>query len=192
MQRPMLQPCSGALVVIGCRTIRSSVPCRISDFSLPMSRPRALRSCGRATGECQTSCGMSTGGPAGIWGRTGGDWSAEREGVGQVSGRGLRDERREGGCMEAKAPWTLKVRTILALAMDDERGRDLQSKAIRRRLRELAGQAYARELGAELTKLEADFARWRSGEIDPVELSDRIHRFHNGRGRGLSLFSDPR
>jgi hypothetical protein len=94
--------------------------------------------------------------------------------------------------METRAPWTLKVRTILALAMDDERGRDLQSKAIRRRLRELAGQAYARELGAELAKLEADFARWRSGEIDPFELSDRIHRFHNGRSRDLYVFYDPR
>lgn len=72
------------------------------------------------------------------------------------------------------------------------RGLDVQSKSIRRRLRELAGQAYARELGAELAKLEADFARWRSGEIDPFELSDRIHRFHDGRSRELYVFYDAR
>ena len=76
--------------------------------------------------------------------------------------------------------------------MNETTGRDLQSKAIRRRLRELAGQAYARELGAELAKLEADFARWRSGEIDPFELSDRIHRFHDGKSRELHAFYVPR
>jgi hypothetical protein len=76
--------------------------------------------------------------------------------------------------------------------MDDQRGSDLQSKAIRRRLRDLARQAYARELGAELGKLEADFARWRSGEINPFELSDCIHRFHEGRSRELYVFYDPR
>jgi hypothetical protein len=30
-----------------------------------------------------------------------------------------------------------------------------------------------------------DFARWRGGEIDPFELSDRIHRFHDGVSRDL-------
>ena len=29
------------------------------------------------------------------------------------------------------------------------------------------------------------FARWRSGEIDPFELSDEIHRFHDGVSREL-------
>jgi hypothetical protein len=62
---------------------------------------------------------------------------------------------------------------------------DLTSKANRRKLRELAGKAYARELGAELSKLEAEFARWRGGEIDPFELSERIHRFHDGISRDL-------
>lgn len=45
--------------------------------------------------------------------------------------------------------------------------------------------AYTRELGAELSKVEEDFARWRRGEIDPFELSDRIHRFHDGISRDL-------
>jgi hypothetical protein len=61
----------------------------------------------------------------------------------------------------------------------------LETKANRRKLRELAGVAYSRELGAELSKVEEDFARWRSGEIDPFELSDRIHRFHDGISRDL-------
>jgi hypothetical protein len=69
---------------------------------------------------------------------------------------------------------------------------DLESKAARRKLRELAGVAYARELGAELVKLEAEFSRWRGGEIDPFELSDRIHRFHEGKSQQLFVFYDGR
>src|SRR5215217_736895 len=62
---------------------------------------------------------------------------------------------------------------------------DLNTKANRRKLRELARVAYTRELSAELAKLESDFVQWRSGEIDPFELSDRIHRFHDGISRNL-------
>jgi DNA primase large subunit len=62
---------------------------------------------------------------------------------------------------------------------------DLNTKANRRKLRELSGVAYTRELSAELAKLERDFVQWRSGEIDPFELSDRIHRFHDGISRNL-------
>jgi hypothetical protein len=45
--------------------------------------------------------------------------------------------------------------------------------------------AYARELSSELAKLERDFGTRRSGEIDTFELSDRIHRFHDGISRDL-------
>jgi len=62
---------------------------------------------------------------------------------------------------------------------------DLNAKANRRKLRELAGVAYTRELSAELAKLDRDFGQWRSGEIDPFELTDRIHRFHDGISRDL-------
>lgn len=62
---------------------------------------------------------------------------------------------------------------------------NLEAKTNKRKLRELAGVAYKRELGAALSKLEEEFARWRSGEIDPFELSDRIHRFHEGESRDL-------
>jgi hypothetical protein len=58
-------------------------------------------------------------------------------------------------------------------------------QANQKKLRELAGLAYRRELAAELAKLEAKFARWRSGDIDPFELSDEIHRFHDGVSREL-------
>jgi hypothetical protein len=61
----------------------------------------------------------------------------------------------------------------------------LDTKANKRKLRELAGVAYRRELGHELAKLEMDFARWRGGKIDPFELSDRIHHFHDGVSRDL-------
>jgi hypothetical protein len=59
------------------------------------------------------------------------------------------------------------------------------TRAERRQLRELAGLAWDRELGAELAELEAAFGEWRAGDISPHELSDRIHRFHNGAARDL-------
>jgi hypothetical protein len=61
------------------------------------------------------------------------------------------------------------------------------TKSQRRLLRELAGKAHDRELARELGALEADFARWRQGEIDVHELSEQIHRFHNGPARRLYL-----
>jgi hypothetical protein len=61
------------------------------------------------------------------------------------------------------------------------------TKSQRRLLRELAGKAYDRELARELGALEADFARWRGGELDVHELSEQIHRFHNGPARRLYL-----
>ena len=42
---------------------------------------------------------------------------------------------------------------------------NLDSKANKRNLRELAGVAYERELGSQLSKLELEFTRWRRGEI---------------------------
>jgi hypothetical protein len=45
--------------------------------------------------------------------------------------------------------------------------------------------AYERDLSTELSKLEAEFGRWRAGEIDAHELSDRIHRFHQGPAQKL-------
>lgn len=59
------------------------------------------------------------------------------------------------------------------------------TKAQRRRLRELAGVAYERDLSEELAKLEPEFQRWRAGEMDAFALSDAIHRFHQGPSRRL-------
>ena len=67
---------------------------------------------------------------------------------------------------------------------------DLNAKANKRKLRELARLAYARELGVELSKLEMEFTKWRSGSIDSFELSDRIHRFHDGVSRDLYVLYD--
>ena len=55
----------------------------------------------------------------------------------------------------------------------------------RRHLRDLAGSAYARELSRELARLDAAFGAWRGGRLSPYELSDRIHRFHDGVARDL-------
>jgi hypothetical protein len=59
------------------------------------------------------------------------------------------------------------------------------TKAQRRRLRELGGIAYERDLSEELAKLESEFRRWRAGEIDAFALSEAIHRFHQGPARQL-------
>lgn len=59
------------------------------------------------------------------------------------------------------------------------------TKAQRRRLRELGGIAYERDLSEELAKLESEFRRWRGGEIDAFALSEAIHRFHQGPSREL-------
>lgn len=58
-------------------------------------------------------------------------------------------------------------------------------KALKREIRDLGGVLHERLLGAELAKLEAEFARWRAGEIDAVELSTLIHKFHEGPPRTL-------
>jgi hypothetical protein len=59
------------------------------------------------------------------------------------------------------------------------------TKAQRRKLRELGAVAYERELSQELEQLECEFKRWRFGEINAFELSDAIHRFHQGPSREL-------
>jgi hypothetical protein len=66
------------------------------------------------------------------------------------------------------------------------------TKSQRRRMTELAGLAYQRDLDVELDKLEAEFRRWRSGEISPHDLSDLIHVFHQGPSRQLFAHYDPK
>jgi hypothetical protein len=59
------------------------------------------------------------------------------------------------------------------------------TKSQRRRVRELCGLAYERDLSEALGQLEINFRRWRDGEIDAHELSELIHRFHQGLAREL-------
>lgn len=61
------------------------------------------------------------------------------------------------------------------------------SKQLRKLLREAAAEAYRRELDLALEPLHAAFEQWRRGEISGLELSDRIHRFHQGPNRELYL-----
>ncbi|HYK05765.1 MAG TPA: hypothetical protein VE974_28725 [Thermoanaerobaculia bacterium] len=59
------------------------------------------------------------------------------------------------------------------------------SKALKRAIRQLADIAYERELASALEALHQQFSSWRNGELDPFELTDAIHRFHNGIARDL-------
>ncbi|MEK6564079.1 MAG: hypothetical protein AABZ65_03505 [Candidatus Omnitrophota bacterium] len=59
------------------------------------------------------------------------------------------------------------------------------TKSERKELRELVGLAYERELGKALEALEESFRQWRKKKISAFELSDRIHKFHNGVARDL-------
>ena len=52
-------------------------------------------------------------------------------------------------------------------------------------LRRLAGIAYDRELGRELTRLEAAFSEWRAGRLTARDVSAAIHAFHDGVARDL-------
>jgi Tol biopolymer transport system component len=57
------------------------------------------------------------------------------------------------------------------------------SKTVRRRLRELAGIAYERELNRELDALFKCFEAWKKDEISPFDLSENIHEFHQKPAR---------
>lgn len=61
----------------------------------------------------------------------------------------------------------------------------MDERETRRRLTELAAIAHDRELGLHLSELEKAFRDWREGAIGPSELSDVIHRFHDGAGREI-------
>jgi len=56
---------------------------------------------------------------------------------------------------------------------------------IKRALRQLADRAYEIELGRELKSLQADFERWQRAEISAFDVSEAIHRFHQGAAREL-------
>ncbi len=59
------------------------------------------------------------------------------------------------------------------------------AKSLRKIAKQLIGQAYKREQEKAIESLGREFDRWKSGEIDCWELTDLIHRFHNGESRDL-------
>ena len=59
------------------------------------------------------------------------------------------------------------------------------TKAERRELRELGGRAYEAEAGRLLQELDAEFERWRQGDVLSSDLITTIHEFHQHQARDL-------
>lgn len=59
------------------------------------------------------------------------------------------------------------------------------TKRERSSLRELAAEAYERELGLRLADLDKSFAAWRRGELLSSGLSKEIHEFHQHTARDV-------
>ena len=59
------------------------------------------------------------------------------------------------------------------------------SKHVKRLLRELAAEAYEKELSRELAKLDKSFEEWREGKINSGELIHRIYQYEVGPSREL-------
>ena len=64
-------------------------------------------------------------------------------------------------------------------------GSDRPPKAIRRAPREAAECAYEAELHRALVEIAAAFDEWREKRLTSGDLTDRIHRFHDGPARDL-------
>ena len=59
------------------------------------------------------------------------------------------------------------------------------SKSERALLRELVGEAWDAELREVLLELYEEFGKWADDGMSSLELSDKIHEFHNGISREL-------
>ncbi|MEK6755961.1 MAG: hypothetical protein AABZ02_07405 [Bacteroidota bacterium] len=65
------------------------------------------------------------------------------------------------------------------------------NKKMRRRLRELSGLAFERELHQELSQLAKKFDLWRNNEMSSGELSNALHEYDYGLSRRLfGLYND--
>ncbi|PIY83859.1 MAG: hypothetical protein COY78_00670 [Candidatus Omnitrophica bacterium CG_4_10_14_0_8_um_filter_44_12] len=62
------------------------------------------------------------------------------------------------------------------------------TKLEKKELRRLTGLAYERELAKALESLEGNFKKWRKNKITAFDLSELIHKFHNGVARDLWSF----
>lgn len=58
-------------------------------------------------------------------------------------------------------------------------------KSVRKTLQEWTAIAYERELTIELRKLSVYFEEFENGKISPFEVSEAIHKFHDGIAREL-------
>ena len=54
------------------------------------------------------------------------------------------------------------------------------TKADRRRVWDLAGIAWERELRCELSKIAAAIEQMENNSLSPFDVNDLIHKFHNG------------
>jgi hypothetical protein len=61
-------------------------------------------------------------------------------------------------------------------------------KPIRKLARQWCEVAYERELATELEKLYDEFGRWKAGTINAFDLSELIHKTHDGAVRELYKF----
>lgn len=61
------------------------------------------------------------------------------------------------------------------------------TKKIKKELNYLDGLAYERNLDLELAKLQAQFLQWQEKQISGFELTELIHKFHQGPARDLYL-----
>jgi hypothetical protein len=62
---------------------------------------------------------------------------------------------------------------------------DELSKKQKKHIREMAGVAYEREMTSALDKLLETFQKWKKGELNPFDVNEAIHEFHNGISRDL-------
>jgi len=58
-------------------------------------------------------------------------------------------------------------------------------KSVRKALQQWTAIAYERELSIELRKLSVYFEQFENGKISPFEVSEAIHKFHDGIAREL-------
>lgn len=59
------------------------------------------------------------------------------------------------------------------------------SKKDKKRLRELADEAYEKDIARSLDMLNEQFAHWKAGKISAWDLNQHIHEFHDKTARKL-------
>ena len=59
------------------------------------------------------------------------------------------------------------------------------TKADKKKVRQLAGIAWERELRGELRSIADAIDEMENGSLSPFDVNDRIHKFHNGASRDL-------